>query len=139
MCELLHTSLLVQKVQFRTARRRQLSRTTTGPPLRSCPAHPQRKRSRAPKRRRFRHSVPRLSSISDAWGRLNVATRFIIYRGTASFTARSVQGPLRHLVASSTILAERVKVSIKGLRRMDVRRGPMHNDRDLHGLAVTRS
>ena len=32
-----------------------------------------------------------------------------------------------------------VKVSIKGLRRMDVRRGPMHNDRDLHGLAVTRS
>ena len=65
--------------------------------------------------------------------------RFIIYRGTASFTAHSVQGPLRHLVASSTILAERVKVSIKGLRRMDVRRGPMHNDRDLHGLAVTRS
>jgi hypothetical protein len=43
------------------------------------------------------------------------------------------------LVASSAILAERVKVSIKGLRRMDVRRGPMHNDRDLHGLAVTRS
>ena len=43
------------------------------------------------------------------------------------------------LVASSTILAERLKVSIKGLRRMDVRRGPMHNDRDLHGLAVTRS
>ena len=32
-----------------------------------------------------------------------------------------------------------VKVSIKGLRRMDVRRGPMHNDRDLHGPAVTRS
>ena len=43
------------------------------------------------------------------------------------------------LVASSAILAERVKVSSKGLRRMDVRRGPMHNDRDLHGLAVTRS
>src|SRR5262249_2379849 len=29
------------------------------------PAHPQRKRSRVPKRRRFRHSVPRLSSISS--------------------------------------------------------------------------
>jgi hypothetical protein len=26
-----------------------------------------------------------------------------------------------------------------GLRGMDVRRGPMHNDRGLHGLAVTRS
>jgi hypothetical protein len=37
-------------------------------------------------------------SISDAWGRLNVVTRFIIYRGTATFTARSMQGPLRHLV-----------------------------------------
>src|SRR5262249_7022020 len=28
------------------------------------------------KRRRFRHSAPRLSSISDAWGRLNVVTPF---------------------------------------------------------------
>ena len=37
------------------------------------------------------------------------------------------------------LLAERVKVSIKGLRRMDVRRGPMHNDRDLYGPAVRRS
>jgi len=46
-------------------------------------------------------------------------------------------GPIT--ASSSTILAERVKVSIKGLRRMDVRRGPMHNGRDLHGLAVTRS
>src|SRR5215471_4791519 len=27
-------------------------------------------------RRRFRHSAPRLSSISDAWGRLNVVTPF---------------------------------------------------------------
>jgi len=30
-------------------------------------------------------------------------------------------------------------MAIKGLRGMDVRRGPMHNDRGLHGLAVTRS
>src|SRR5262245_2823326 len=28
------------------------------------------------KRHRFRHSAPRLSSISDAWGRLNVGTPF---------------------------------------------------------------
>jgi hypothetical protein len=26
-----------------------------------------------------------------------------------------------------------------GLRGVDVGRGPMHNDRDLHGLAVTKS
>ena len=30
------------------------------------------------------------------------------------------------------------KVAKKGLRRMDVGSGPMHNDRGLHGLAVTR-
>jgi hypothetical protein len=30
-------------------------------------------------------------------------------------------------------------VGIKGLYGMDVRRGPMHNERGLHGLAVTRS
>jgi hypothetical protein len=33
----------------------------------------------------------------DAWGRLNVVTPFIIYRGTATFSDRSLQGPLRHL------------------------------------------
>jgi hypothetical protein len=33
----------------------------------------------------------------DALGRLNVATRFIIYRGTATSIARSEQGPLQHL------------------------------------------
>src|SRR6516165_8211818 len=38
------------------------------PPSRSCLAHPQRKRSRVPKRRRFRHSAPRLSSISVLLG-----------------------------------------------------------------------
>ena len=36
-------------------------------------------------------------------------------------------------------LARCVQVAIKGLRGMDVRRGPMQNDRGLHGLAVTRS
>jgi hypothetical protein len=30
-------------------------------------------------------------------------------------------------------------IAIRGLRGMDVRRGPVHNDRSLHGLAVTRS
>ena len=29
--------------------------------------------------------------------------RFIIYRGTATFTARSVQGPLRHLVSDKVL------------------------------------
>src|SRR5262245_17606470 len=38
------------------------------PPSRSCPAHPQRKRSRVPTTRRFRHNVPRLSSISRCLG-----------------------------------------------------------------------
>ena len=37
------------------------------------------------------------------------------------------------------LLARCVRVAIKGLRGMDVRRGRMHNDRGLHGLAVTRS
>ena len=37
------------------------------------------------------------------------------------------------------LLARCVQVATKGLRGMDVRRGPMHNDRGLHGLAVTRS
>jgi len=36
------------------------------------------------------------------------------------------------------LLARRVQVAIEGLRGMDVRCGPMHNDR-LHGLAVTKS
>jgi NAD(P)-dependent dehydrogenase (short-subunit alcohol dehydrogenase family) len=40
---------------------------------------------------------------------------------------------------ATAILAERVQVAIKGLRGMDVRCGPMHNDGGLHGLAVTRS
>src|SRR5262249_52773749 len=44
------------------------------------------------------HNVPRLSSISDAWGRLTSEPRFIIYRGTATFTPCSERGPLWHLV-----------------------------------------
>ena len=65
---------------------------------RSCPAHPQRKRSRVPKTRRFRHSVPRLSSISDAWGRLNVVTPFHHLSGDSHLhPSLAVQGPLRHL------------------------------------------
>src|SRR6266511_2248564 len=34
----------------------------------------------------------------DAWGRLTSEPRFIIYRGTATFTPCSERGPLRHLV-----------------------------------------
>src|SRR6516165_4360683 len=69
---------------------------------RSCPAHPQRKRSRVPKTRRFRHSVPRLSSISDAWGRLNVVTPFHHLSGDSHLhPSLAVQGPLRHLAESS--------------------------------------
>jgi hypothetical protein len=37
------------------------------------------------------------------------------------------------------LLARRVQVAIIGLRRMDVRPGPMHNQRGIHGLAATRS
>jgi hypothetical protein len=33
----------------------------------------------------------------DAWGRLTSEPRFIIYRGTATFTPCSERGPLRHL------------------------------------------
>src|SRR5262249_38556645 len=50
-----------------------------------------------PKRRRFRHNVPRLSSISRCLGQLNVVTPFHHLSGTATCTALSVQGPLRHL------------------------------------------
>ena len=59
---------------------------------------PQRKRSRVPKRRRFLHSIPRLSSISDAWGRLNVVTPFHHLSGDSHLhPSLAVQGPLRHL------------------------------------------
>src|SRR5262249_256 len=61
---------------------------------RSCPAHPQRKRSRVPKRRRFRHSVPRLSSISDAWGRLNVVTPFHHLSGDSHLHRSLGAGPI---------------------------------------------
>jgi hypothetical protein len=46
------------------------------PPSRSCLAHPQRKRSRVPKTRRYRHNVPRLSSISRCLGPTHVRTPF---------------------------------------------------------------
>jgi hypothetical protein len=71
------------------------------PELRSCPAHPQRKRSRVPKTRRFRHSVPRLSAISRCLGPTRVSTRFIIYRGRVTFTPCSERGPLLHLAGDS--------------------------------------
>src|SRR5262249_37537536 len=64
------------------------------PPSRSCLAHPQRKRSRVPKRRRFRHSAPRLSSISDAWGRLNVVTPFHHLSGDSHLHRSLGAGPI---------------------------------------------
>jgi len=42
-------------------------------------------------------------------------------------------------VGVTTGVARCVQAAIKGLRGMDVRRGPMHNHRGVHGLAVTRS
>src|SRR5262249_36703612 len=56
--------------------------------------HPQRKRSRVPKRRRFRHSAPRLSSISDAWGRLNVVTPFHHLSGDSHLHRSLGAGPI---------------------------------------------
>src|SRR5262249_9235195 len=69
-------------------------RLQPSPPLRSCLAHPQRKRSRVPKRRRFRHSAPRLSSISDAWGRLNVVTPFHHLSGDSHLHRSLGAGPI---------------------------------------------
>jgi hypothetical protein len=40
-------------------------------------------------------------------GPTHVRTRFIIYRGTATVTARSVQGPLRHLALLWQIYCKR--------------------------------
>src|SRR5262249_13752686 len=59
-----------------------------------CLAHPQRKRSRVPTRRRFRHSAPRLSSISDAWGRLNVVTPFHHLSGDSHLHRSLGAGPI---------------------------------------------
>src|SRR5258707_4781332 len=70
------------------------ARSRPSPPSRSCPAHPQRKRSTVPKRRRFLHSVPRLSSISDAWGRLNVVTPFHHLSGDSHLHRSLGAGPI---------------------------------------------
>jgi hypothetical protein len=51
----------------------------------------------------------------DAWGRLTSEPRFIIYRETATFTARSVQGPLPHLVSFRGVLFEDVAYNIEEL------------------------
>src|SRR5262249_32543941 len=70
------------------------ARSRPSPPSRSCLAHPQRKRSRVPTRRRFRHSAPRLSSISDAWGRLNVVTPFHHLSGDSHLHRSLGAGPI---------------------------------------------
>jgi hypothetical protein len=58
--------------QARTGRMQRGRRTATI----SCPASPQRTRSRVPKTRQFRHDVPRLSSISRCLGPTHVRTPF---------------------------------------------------------------
>jgi len=47
-----------------------------------------------PKRRRFLHSIPRLSSISDAWGRLNVVTPFHHLSGDSHLHRSLGAGPI---------------------------------------------
>src|SRR6516165_1688728 len=57
--------------QNQAPRRKQpelLARSRSSPPSQSYLARPQRKCSTIPKTRRFRHSVPRLSSISRCLG-----------------------------------------------------------------------
>src|SRR5262249_36299499 len=51
----------------------------------------------------FRHSAPRLSSISDAWGRLNVVTPFHHLSGDSHLHRSLGAGPI---TASSPTLAE---------------------------------
>src|SRR5260221_10053127 len=80
------------------------ARSRPSPPSRSCPPHPQRKPSRVPKRRRFLHSVPRLSSISDAWGRLNVVTPFHHLSGDSHLHRSLGAGPI---TASSVALVQK--------------------------------
>src|SRR5262249_20204438 len=91
------------KAKFVEEKQELPARSRPSPLSRSCPAHPQRKRSRVPKRRRFRHSVPRLSSISDAWGRLNVVTPFHHLSGDSHLHRSLGAGPI---TASSTTLAD---------------------------------
>src|SRR5215510_6292262 len=45
-------------------------------------------------RRRFRHSAPRLSSISDAWGRLNIVTPFHHLSGDSHLHRSLGAGPI---------------------------------------------
>src|SRR5262249_54814476 len=46
---------------------------------------------------------PRLSSISDAWGRLNVVTPFHHLSGDSHLHRSIGAGPLRHLVGSAVV------------------------------------
>jgi hypothetical protein len=49
-----------------------------------------------------------------------------------------VSGHTRNHRGADRLPAKRIKAAIKRLRRMDVRRGPMHNDGS-HGPGVARS
>src|SRR5262245_62707212 len=75
------------------------ARSRSSPPSQSYQARPQRKRSTVPMTRRFRHSVPWLSSVSRCLGptqRRDPVSSSI--GGQPPAADRSLQGPLRHLV-----------------------------------------
>src|SRR5215813_12859540 len=73
------------------------ARSRSSPPSQSYPARPQRKCSTIPKTRRFRHSVPRLSSISRCLGPTHVVTPFHHLSGDSHINSSLREGPLRHL------------------------------------------
>ena len=49
--------------------------------------------------RRFRHNVPRLSSISRCLGPIHIATPFHHLSGDSHINSSLTAGPLRHLVS----------------------------------------
>jgi hypothetical protein len=67
----------------------------------------------------------------------SVKVRFQMEKGCVEVTHRILAAGIS--ITDDIGSAQDVQMAIKGLRGMDVRRGPMHNDRGLHGLAVTRS
>jgi len=88
----------------------------------------------------WRNQVAVVTGGARGLGR--ATARLLAQRGAAVCVNYAVHADAAEaLVAeiATAILAERVQVAIKGLRGMDVRCGPMHNDRGFHGLAVTRS